>query len=131
MAPKARSKERGSSAVASATLAQILGYRFHALGIGLTLRDAKDWHAISTTDESVGLFEFAHGKDMERLAYNRRLLARAGRQGKTVLGEHAGFFDLFVPIPNLRDHVLITGPFSRTRPTSADVLTRWRWITCA
>jgi len=46
-----------------------------------------------------------------------------------VLGEHAGFFDLFVPIPKLRDHVLITGPFARTRPTSADVLTRWRWIT--
>jgi len=78
MARSARAKQQRPGSVAPATLAQILGYRFHALGIGVTLRDAKDWHAIST-NEGVAVFEFAHGKDMERLAYNRRLIALAER----------------------------------------------------
>jgi AraC-like DNA-binding protein len=128
MAQKGKPTSTVSEATTPATLAQILGYRFRALGIGATLRDAKDWHAINT-GESVVSFEFGYGKDMDRLAYNRRLIARAERRGKSVLGEHAGFCDLFVPVPKLRHHVLITGPFSRARPTSADVLTRWRSIT--
>ncbi|HEV8248319.1 MAG TPA: helix-turn-helix domain-containing protein [Polyangiaceae bacterium] len=111
-----------------AALAQILGFKFQALGIGLTLRDAKDWHAISTS-ENVGAFEFGHGKDTERLAYNRRQIALALRQQRTLLAPHAGFWDLFVPIPNVRDPILITGPFLRARPTSADVLTHWHWLT--
>ncbi len=117
-----------AAAAAPATLAQILGYRFHALGIGVTLRAGKDWHAIST-GESVVSFEFEHGKDMERLAYSRRLMARAETKGKSMVGEHAGFYDLVVPIRKTHDHVLITGPFARARPTSADVIVRWRWIT--
>jgi len=48
-----------------------------------------------------------------------------------VLGHHAGFSDLFVPVEvdGRPPTVLVTGPFSTVRPTRADLLSRWRWLT--
>src|SRR5262249_54366136 len=67
----------------------------------------------------------------ERFAYNQRCLARAKRHRETVVAHLAGFTDFFVPVHSngRTDAVLVTGPLAITRPTSADVLARWRSLT--
>ena len=54
-------------------------------------------------------------------------LRRVQRDGKAVRGEHAGFFDLFVPVYDATGMrgILATGPFARARPTSAEIQRRW------
>jgi AraC-like DNA-binding protein len=45
-----------------------------------------------------------------------------------VLGQHAGFSDYFVPVGHIDGAwaTLVVGPFATARPTSGDVLARWR-----
>jgi AraC-like DNA-binding protein len=76
-------------------------------------------------------FEMEHGKLGDRYEYNERCLRRARRLKSTVVGKHAGFCDLFVPII-VEDEVwayVVTGPFATSRPTSADILRRWQQLT--
>jgi AraC-like DNA-binding protein len=82
-------------------------------------------------EPNLGAFEVEHGREGERSQYNGRCLERAYRTKKILLGERGGYSDLFTPIV-LRGEVaavLVTGPFGRARPTSADILARWRSLT--
>jgi AraC-like DNA-binding protein len=104
---------------------------FPMLKIGATLRDETGWYAVHVPEISTIGFEFAHGLAPERYVYNDRSVARARRERRPLLTEHAGFSDIFVPLATGEDMgaVLVTGPFATRRPTSADVLERWKWLT--
>ncbi|HEV8244554.1 MAG TPA: hypothetical protein VGP93_02170, partial [Polyangiaceae bacterium] len=89
-----------------------------------------DWLLLHE-EPNLGVFEVQHGDAKERDAYNGRLLAQVLRDKEIVRGEHAGYSDLFAPIvvDGQVAAVLVTGPFSIARPTSASVLERWRALT--
>jgi AraC-like DNA-binding protein len=76
-------------------------------------------------------FEQGYAVEKQREAHNVRSVDRARREGKLVLVEHAGLHDLYVPMAHGEKTwgVLIAGPFSIGRPTSGDLLARWRWLT--
>jgi len=88
------------------------------------------WHPFSE-HPSVVAFEMEHGRVNDRFEYNDRHLRRARRERSTVVGRHAGFYDLFVPIIVAGEPwaYVVTGPFATARPTSADILRRWLQLT--
>jgi len=105
---------------------------FEELDIGVSLLHADDWVAIHQPREpSLVSFELEHGAETERFAYNWRCIALARRRAATVVGEHGGFTDLFVPIPSSGriDSILVSGPLATERATSAALLERWRALT--
>ena len=71
--------------------------------------------------------EVEHGRSVMRWKYNERCLARVRSEGRMVRGEHAGFCDLFVPVPtsNGKGTVLVAGPYALAYPTSAQMVERW------
>ena len=82
-------------------------------------------------EPNVSTFEIEHGVLLERGPHNERCFARARRDRATAIGKHAGFHDMYVPIVN-EDGVhgfIVTGPFATARPTSTDILERWRFLT--
>jgi AraC-like DNA-binding protein len=88
------------------------------------------WRAIHVRP-SLPDFEQEHGREHERDKYNVRCMTEARDTKAIVRGEHAGLSDLFVPIV-VGAHVpavLAVGPYQRSRPTSAEILARWRFIT--
>jgi AraC-like DNA-binding protein len=99
---------------------------FDELGVGASLESGGTWRAIHTIPSVVEL-EVECGNEALRWAYNGRCLARARATKQLVRGEHAGFFDFFAPIASGFEEsaVLVVGPFSTKRPTSADVIERW------
>jgi AraC-like DNA-binding protein len=109
--------------------APLVASSFQFLRIGASLFDGENWFAIHAP-LNLSFFELAHGKSAERHAYNTKLVKRVFREKKTVLAEYAGHHDFFVPVGIDRvESVLISGPFATARPTSAQVLERWRWLT--
>jgi len=113
-----------------ALLTPIVAFVFETLRVSTSVWDGRLWWAIRS-EETIARFEFEHGKEVARYAYNEKSLMLVQREGRTVLGRHAGFCDLFVPV---RMHgemtaVLVVGPFATAAPTSADVLSRWRAMT--
>jgi AraC-like DNA-binding protein len=103
------------------------------LDVGVSLWELGSWygiHALPDLRDPVS-FELEHGAETERFAYNVRCLDEARRTKTTVVAEHAGYTDLFVPIVSAgrADGVLVTGPLERSRPTSAEILSRWRFLT--
>src|SRR5260221_12705945 len=88
------------------------------------------WHPFSE-HPSVVAFEMEHGRVNDRFEYNDRCMRRARREKSTVVGSHAGFYDLFVPIIVAGEAwaYVVTGPFTTARPTSADILQRWLQLT--
>ena len=97
---------------------------------GWPITDSPQWRSLYSAPSLI-TFEVQHRIEAERYAYNDRCIRRASRQHKAVCGEHLGMSDLFVPI--VRDNrmlgILAAGPFLTTRPTSTDVLERWRRLT--
>ena len=74
----------------------------------------------------------AHARpSSERYTYNDASVERVRQEKKMLLTEHAGFSDFFVPVGREEsgEAILVTGPFALRRPTSTDVLERWRWLT--
>ena len=102
---------------------------FEDLGVSVSLRTPEGWYPFHSV-ANVAAFEIAHGAEMPRWAYNDRCYRQVLRKKKGVLGVHAGFSDLFVPVADGGQvkGVLVAGPFSVTRPTSAEVMDRWRWL---
>src|SRR5262249_7968229 len=102
---------------------------FVELDIMVSLWSDGDWWDVCLRPEAHGLlrFEHKHGAAVDRFGYNVKNLNRACRTGKTVLGRHAGFADLFVPVPSEGriDSVLVTGPFLTERPETQDILDTW------
>lgn len=111
-------------------LAQALALNFQLLSLGASIRDESDWHAVNGSSGIIA-FELAHGKGPERNAHNELCIDRARREKRPVLDHHAGLADVFAPIlvHGAVVGVLVCGPFATARPTSADILERWRWIT--
>jgi AraC-like DNA-binding protein len=99
---------------------------FRELGVGVSTWSGI-WHALHGVPDSVIDFEVSLRAELPRWRYNNRAIAKARTERRTILGEHAGFHDLFVPISGGKttEHVLIAGPFARKRPTSADIVERW------
>jgi len=102
----------------------------HQLGVSLTLVDPSGWHAVHTVPNVLS-FELEHGIEVERWTYNERCMTQAARQKSAVLGQHAGFSDLFVPIceGNRARQMLVAGPFLRRPTTAADLIEQWRALT--
>ena len=92
--------------------------------------EGSGWRSIHV-HPSLPDFELEHGHEVERDEYNVSSMAEARRTRSIVRGAHAGLSDLFVPIvvrSNVRA-IVATGPFLTSRPTSIDVIGRWRWLT--
>jgi AraC-like DNA-binding protein len=101
--------------------------------MAVTVWERGQWLEIRERPDDVSLMglEMEHGRAIDRTAYNVRCLDLACRRHRTVVGQHGGFSDLFVPIPigGRAESVLVTGPFATERPTSASVIDTWRALT--
>jgi AraC-like DNA-binding protein len=106
---------------------------FDELDIGITLHNGSFWEELRERPDLASLigFELEHGAEIERSSYNQTTLARAIETRRTVIGEHGGFCDFFVPVcmRGRVDSVLVCGPFAPRRASATDVLERWRAIT--
>jgi AraC-like DNA-binding protein len=113
-----------------AMLAPGLANIFQVMRVGATVWDWTTWYPIHV-DRSLLTFEVEHGVEHERDKYNQRCMNEARRRQKPVRSTHAGLSDLFVPIITGGSTVAIlaTGPFATVRPTGAEILERWRWLT--
>jgi len=115
-----------------AMLAQAMGNVFQELRLAASLTDGETWYPIySLPLPGIAAFELANGMEKERTLHNERAIATARRDRSALAVEHAGFCDLFAPI--VEDGkvraVIVAGPFATRRPTSHDLITRWRWLT--
>jgi AraC-like DNA-binding protein len=97
---------------------------------GWPLNASPQWRALYF-EPNVAAFEYEHGVEGPRYEHNDRCVASAHRSRGAMLATHAGFADLFVPIVRADRvlGVLSVGPFATARPTSADVLERWKRLT--
>jgi AraC-like DNA-binding protein len=110
-------------------LAPVVADVFGELGLSAALQHGSLWYPIHVADPNVASFELPHGREKRRDAYNTRMFRRAHQHKAVVVGEHAGFYDLFVPVGGGRPWgTLAVGPFARSRPTSGEVRARWRWL---
>jgi AraC-like DNA-binding protein len=114
-----------------AFVSQELTYAFQMLGVGATLSDETGWYPLHAPPDVVVTFEYTYGLGPERYAYNDRSTAQARRTGRIVQGHHAGFSDFFVPIGprGAVEALLVCGPFTTHRPSTAEILERWRRLT--
>lgn len=101
---------------------------FRELGIGVSIWVGKTARSVNLAADNVIFFEVEQQSELPRWAYNDRCLAQAHRQGKPVLAQHAGLHDLFIPVDTDSDMTLVAGPFALSRPTSVDIVERWRAI---
>jgi AraC-like DNA-binding protein len=108
-------------------LAPIVGHAFSELGVSAAIwvRDSF-WHPIHAVP-NVTAFERELGVLPRRWVYDRKCLTRASRERRVVLGEHAGFHDLFVPIHDRVgvEGVLVAGPFATARPSASRLRELW------
>ena len=115
----------------------------HALLAPLTTSIFEDLHVSASVWEhgpewwsihgeaSLQSFEIEHENRRGRDAYNTRCMHTARAERRLVRGTYAGYSDLFLPIL-VRGRVvgiMVVGPFATVRPTSADILSRWRALT--
>jgi AraC-like DNA-binding protein len=105
-------------------------YLFEALGVSASLCVDGHW-AVLHQQPSVTNVEAEHGVLTDRFGYNTRCLERAALEKASVVGEHAGFSDLFTPIcaDGRARAFLVVGPFLTAPAKSAEILERWRWLT--
>jgi AraC-like DNA-binding protein len=115
-----------------ALLAPLLANAFDELHISVALWIEGDWWYPIHVVPNVSSFEFEHGVEARRWAYNRRSFAKVRTTRKMVVGSHAGFCDLFIPVGSSSlEGVLVAGPFSTQMPTSHQVHERWRRMASA
>jgi AraC-like DNA-binding protein len=113
-----------------ALLVPVVSAVFQALGVSAALFDGTFWWSLHDEPNLIPI-EVEHGVESQRWAYNGRMFAKVRAREKAVRGEHAGTSDLFVPvrIGGKVTAILVTGPFETTRPTGAEILRRWRFLT--
>src|SRR5450432_990637 len=106
---------------------------FEELDVGVTLWNGNYWEELRERPDLSSLigFELEHGAEMKRSVYNLRSLERTVKTRRALVGRHAGFCDLFVPVcmGTRVDSVLVSGPFAMHRASATDILERWRSIT--
>jgi AraC-like DNA-binding protein len=113
-----------------ALLASVITYAFDDLRVSASLWEpGQGWLPLRIHPNTVR-FELEHGIE-DRNPYNERCIARVFATKKTIRGEYQGYSDLFVPVlvEGSVEAIIITGPFLRSRPTSAGILRRWRYLT--
>jgi AraC-like DNA-binding protein len=112
-------------------LAPVAANAFGELGITVALWITGDHWSPFHVAPSVIQFEHDHGRGASRWAHDKLSFAEVYRTRRLLLREHAGFYDLFVPVLDSDSipGVLVAGPFARARPQSADVLKRWHDLT--
>jgi AraC-like DNA-binding protein len=108
----------------------VLANVFEELRITAALYADPEWYPIHNVPD-VTAFELEHGVELRRARYNGRCSDRLRRDRESVLGEHAGFSDLFVPVGDRKRvwGMLAVGPFASARPTSGELLERWHDLT--
>jgi AraC-like DNA-binding protein len=114
-----------------ALLSPMLAQVFEALHVSASVWEhGMDWMLLHA-EPNISSFEYAHGLGAERTAHNGRNLDEAMRRKRAVVGRHAGYCDLFVPILYERKvvGVLVTGPFATAPATSAGIHQQWRSMT--
>ncbi|HEV8246419.1 MAG TPA: AraC family transcriptional regulator, partial [Polyangiaceae bacterium] len=111
----------------------VVARTFEELRVGVAVWISDDWWHPIHSAQSVVDFEYEHGVAPRRHAYNHRCFEAAGSLRKVVVGEHAGYFDFFVPLVDSKQvrGILVAGPFAKARPTSAQIQERWHAITGA
>jgi AraC-like DNA-binding protein len=126
-----RPLHRATPGFGHALLATLIVDVFRVLGVSATLQDNRGGWTRLHVEPNLIPFEVEHGADPQREAYNATCLAEVRRRKKAVRGQHSGYSDLFVPIIARGQiaAILVTGPFASARPTSHDVLERWRGLT--
>jgi len=110
-----------------ALLTPVVAHAFEELRISVSFWNVRDfWHSIALIP-NVSAFELEHGTQAQRWPYNHRNFAAVQRTGKLLWGQHAGFYDLFVPLQDSNGFrgVFVAGPLAKSRPTSAEILERW------
>jgi AraC-like DNA-binding protein len=100
---------------------------FHELGISVSVFSNGVVRSLNIAGDFLPAFETEHQTELSRYRYNDRCMRRARTTGQSVLGEHRGGYDWFVPVGEPRT-TLVAGPFFRERSTSADVVRRWRAV---
>jgi len=102
---------------------------FELIGVSASILTPGRWRAIHQ-EPSVVPFEVRYGLDIERVKYNRRCVDQAVSRRGLVIGRHAGFWDLFVPVVADRKVVaqIVTGPIAREQPDSGTITEQWRWL---
>jgi AraC-like DNA-binding protein len=114
--------------LARAKLGPLLANVFQELRMGATLTDGRTWSPVLSWPNVVSA-ELAYRVEGRRDPHNARSIARARREGRLVIAEHAGFHDLYAPVGPDAQTLLVTGPFAVSRPTTSEVQNRWRWLT--
>lgn len=102
---------------------------FDELRVNVSVRRRKqgDWFTVHRAPTMID-FEFDHGVERARWAYNAKMFRRAARADKAVIGQHAGLLDWFVPVgAGWGD--LVAGPVARSWPQASDLVERWRRLT--
>jgi AraC-like DNA-binding protein len=109
---------------------------FEVLRLPATLRyhvswRVNPWWSIHSETANLSSFEVEHGVENERWAYNDRMFAEVEAKKKIIRGQHRGGCDLFVPVMASGKVIaaLVTGPFFASRPSSNEILDRWRSMT--
>src|SRR6185295_15058075 len=113
-----------------ALLASAITFAFDDLRVSASLWEpGQGWLPLRSHPNTLR-FELEHGVE-GRYPYNEQCIARVLATKKTVRGEHQGYSDLFVPVlvDGSVEALIITGPFLRSRPTSASILAKWRNLT--
>ncbi len=108
-------------------LTPVVAHAFSELRISVSLWLSGDWWHPIHLEPSVTSFEYDHGVAKHRWAYNFRCFAQVKKEKKPLRAEHAGWFDLFVPIQDKAGvrGIFVAGSFATSRPTSAELLRRW------
>jgi AraC-like DNA-binding protein len=103
---------------------------FELIGISASILRSNRWRAIHL-EPSVASFELRYGLDLERVKYNERCVQQAHTRRSLVIGQHAGFWDLFAPVVADRQVValIVTGPVARKELDSRAIAEQWRWLT--
>ncbi|HEV8246353.1 MAG TPA: hypothetical protein VGP93_11320, partial [Polyangiaceae bacterium] len=110
-----------------ALMAQVVAHVFTVLRISAAVENRGHWWALHEAP-SLSQFESLYGADHKRSRSNDRHLKSARDRRKSVRGENSGYSDLFVPILTRGEvaGVLVSGPFASERPTSSDILSRFK-----
>jgi AraC-like DNA-binding protein len=104
---------------------------FQLLRVSASLSDGRLWWSIHSEEPNLIPFEVGHTVELPRWAYNGKKFAEVEAKRKVVRGTYSGLSDFFVPV--LLDGrvatIMVVGPFLISRPSGADVVDRWRWLT--
>jgi AraC-like DNA-binding protein len=102
---------------------------FQLLGVSASLSNGELWWTIHS-EPSLIPFEVGHAVEIPRWSYNEKKFAEVESKKRLVRGAYSGLSDVFVPV--LLDGrvatIMVVGPFLTSRPSSAAILDRWRWV---